>query len=105
MSKPFIVPILAQVMIATAGRTMTRPAYAAVVFGVLTMVVLTVNPAYEAAHHWVYGPLWMGLAFFAFEWLVRLHFAAMSQRTLMALRPDLAQTIDAEAKRRELENQ
>ena len=32
------------------------------------MVVLTVDPAYEAAHHWVDAVLWACLAFFVFEW-------------------------------------
>ncbi len=32
----------------------------------------TVDPAYEAAHHWVDAVLWMCLVYFVFEWLVRL---------------------------------
>ncbi len=82
MSKPFILPALAQFMATTAGRNMTKAAYIAVAVGVLTMVLLTVNPAYEAAHHWVDALLWACLAYFVFEWLVRLRYAAMSQRTL-----------------------
>ncbi|MBI5260988.1 MAG: ion transporter [Bradyrhizobium sp.] len=85
MSKPIIVPVLAQFMTATAGRNMTAPAYAAVVVGVLTMVLLTVNPAYETAHHWVQGVLWACLTFFVFEWLIRIRYAAMSHRTLSYL--------------------
>ncbi len=73
-------PALARFVAATAGRNMTRPAYLVVLIGVATMILLTVNPAYEAAHHWVDGILWACLAFFAFEWLVRLRHAVMSQR-------------------------
>jgi len=32
--------------------------------GVLMMILLTVDPAYEAAHHWVDAVLWACLAFF-----------------------------------------
>ncbi len=53
MSKPLVPPALAQFVTATASRNMTRPAYLAVAVGVVTMVLLTVDPAYEAAHHWV----------------------------------------------------
>src|SRR5262249_52682941 len=59
---------------------MTRPGYVVVLIGVATMILLTVNPAYEAAHRGVEAILWACLAFFAFEWLVRLRHAAMSQR-------------------------
>jgi len=70
-SKPALPPSLARFVAATAGRNMTRPAYLVVLIGVATMILLTVNPAYEAAHHWVDAILWACLAFFAFEWLVR----------------------------------
>ena len=53
MPKPLVLHALAQFVTATTGRNMTRPAYAAVAVGVLTMVLLTVDPAYEMAHHWV----------------------------------------------------
>ena len=61
---------------------MTRPAYVAVAVGVLVMVLLTVDPAYEAAHHWVDAVLWACLAFFVFEWVVRLRHAIRAQRGL-----------------------
>ena len=48
--------------------------------GVLVMVLLTVDPAYEAAHHWVDAVLWACLAFFVFEWAVRLRHAFRAQR-------------------------
>src|SRR5258705_5692586 len=82
MTKPLVTPALAQFVTATAGRNMTRPSLATVAGGVATMVLLTVNPAYEAAHHWVDAVLWACLSFFVFEWLVRLRHAIRSQRGL-----------------------
>jgi len=61
---------------------MTRPAYVAVAVGVAMMVLLTVDPAYEAAHRWVDAVLWACQAFFVFEWGVRLRHALRSQRGL-----------------------
>src|SRR3954467_12912978 len=72
MTKPLVTPALAQFVTATAGRNMTRPSLAAVAGGVATMVLLTVNPAYEASHHWIDAVLWACLAFFTFEWIVRI---------------------------------
>jgi voltage-gated potassium channel len=80
MSKPLAFPALAQFAAATTGRNMTRPAYVAVATGVIMMVLLTVDPAYEAAHHWVDAVLWACLAFFVFEWVVRLRHAVLAQR-------------------------
>jgi voltage-gated potassium channel len=48
----------------------------------MVMVLLTVDPAYEAAHHWVDAVLWACLAFFVFEWVVRLRHAIRSRRGL-----------------------
>src|SRR5580693_10695652 len=79
-SKPVLPPQIARFVAATAGRNMTRPAYVVVLIGVATMILLTVNPAYEAAHHWVDAILWACLAFFAFEWVVRLRHAFAAQR-------------------------
>src|SRR5437016_1370590 len=79
MSKPLF-PALSLFLAATAGRNMTRPAYVAVAVGVFVMVLLTVDPAYEAAHHWVDAVLWACLAFFVFEWVVRRRLAMLSQR-------------------------
>src|SRR5512142_750171 len=70
MSKPLI-SALAQFAAATAGRNMTKAAYVAVTVGVLSMVLLTDNRAREA-RFWVDGVLWACLAYFVFEWLVRL---------------------------------
>src|SRR6202047_4077181 len=79
-SKPRAFPALAQFAAATAGRNMTKAAYLAVAAGVVMMILLTVDPAYEAAHHWVDAVLWACLAFFVFEWLVRLRDAFMTER-------------------------
>ena len=59
---------------------MTRAATIAVATGIVMMVLLTVAPAYEAAHHWVDAVLWACLAYFLFEWVVRLRHAVLSQR-------------------------
>jgi len=80
MSKPRAFPALAQFAASTAGRNMTKAAYAAVLTGVVMMLLLTVDPAYEAAHRWVDIGLWACLAFFAFEWVVRLRYAVLTQR-------------------------
>jgi voltage-gated potassium channel len=80
MFKPLAFPGLAEFAAATAGRNMTKAAYVAVAAGVAMMVLLTVDPAYEAAHHWVDGLLWGCLAFFVFEWIVRLRHAVLTQR-------------------------
>jgi voltage-gated potassium channel len=80
MSKPLVSPALAQFVAATAGRNMTRAAHVAVATGVVGMVLLTVDPAYEAAHRWVDAVLWACLAFFVFEWVVRLRHAFSTQR-------------------------
>jgi voltage-gated potassium channel len=81
MSKRPVHPALAQFVAATAGRNMTTAAYIAVTIGIGVMVLLTVAPAYEAAHHWVDAVLWACWAYFAFEWAVRLRHAEVSQRT------------------------
>jgi voltage-gated potassium channel len=80
MSKPLAFPGLVEFATATAGRNMTKAAYVAVAAGVVMMVLLTVDPAYEAAHHWVDGLLWGCLAFFVFEWVARLRHAVLTQR-------------------------
>ena len=80
MSKPLVFPALAQFVAATTGRNMTKPAYVAVAAGVGMMLLLTVDPAYEAAHHYVDAVLWACLAFFVFEWAVRLRHAFAAGR-------------------------
>jgi voltage-gated potassium channel len=80
MSKPLVFPALEQFVAATAGRNMTKAAYVAVTSGVIMMLLLTVDPAYEAAHRWVDAVLWACLTFFVFEWAVRLRQAYYAQR-------------------------
>jgi voltage-gated potassium channel len=80
MPKRLVLPALAQFAAATSGRNMTKAAYIAVTTGVAMMVLLTVPPAYAAAHHWVDAVLWACLAYFVYEWLVRLRHAFISQR-------------------------
>src|SRR5882724_6175336 len=81
ISKRQIVQAMAQFVAATGGRNMTKAAYVAVTIGVAVMVLLTIAPAYEAAHHWVDGVLWACWAYFAFEWAVRLRHVGQSQRS------------------------
>jgi len=80
MSKPLVFLGLAQFVAATAGRNMTKAAYTAVVIGVGAMVLLTIDPSYETAHRSIDVVLWACLAYFAFEWLVRLRHAVMTER-------------------------
>jgi voltage-gated potassium channel len=80
MPKRQILAGLSHFAAATAGRNMTRAAAIAVATGIVMMVLLTVAPAYETAHHWVDAVLWACLAFFVFEWVVRLRHAILSQR-------------------------
>jgi voltage-gated potassium channel len=79
-SKWQILQTMAQFTSATAGRNMTRVAYAAVAIGIAAMVVLTVAPAYQAAHRWVDAVLWACWAYFLFEWGMRLRHAMRLQR-------------------------
>ena len=80
MFKPVVFPALARFVAATAGCNMPKAAFVAVATGLSMMVLLTVDPAYEAAHHWVDALLWACLAFFVFEWVVRLRQAVLAQR-------------------------
>ena len=80
MSKRQALQAMAQFAAATSGRNMTKAAYVAVTIGMAVMVILTVAPAYEAAHHWVDAVLWACWSYFAFEWVVRLRHAGQSQR-------------------------
>ena len=82
MSKLLDSPLLAKYVAATAGRNMTKAAYVAVVAGVALMMLLSIDPAYEAAHRWVDAVLWACLAFFVFEWVVRLRHAFQARRAL-----------------------
>src|SRR5258705_771150 len=76
----FVAPARANVGGRPPAQTIPAPAYVAVAAGIVMMVLLTVDPAYEAAHHWVDAVLWACLAFFVFEWVVRLRRAVLAQR-------------------------
>jgi voltage-gated potassium channel len=84
MSQQPVPSALTQFLTATAGRNMTMPAYLAVAIGVATMVMLTVDPAYEASHHWIDVLLWACLGFFAFEWAVRIRASFRTGRPYLA---------------------
>ena len=79
-SKRQSLEVMAQITAATAARNMTKAAYAAVTMGITAMVLLTVAPAYEAAHRWLEAVLWACWAYFLLEWAVRLRHAAHQQR-------------------------
>jgi len=80
MSQPPVSSAFTQFVTATAGRNMTKAAYLAVAIGVASMVTLTVNPTY----HWVDALLWACLAFFAFEWVVRLRNSVETRRAYLS---------------------
>src|SRR5580692_1030670 len=85
MFKPLVFPGLAEFVAATTGRNMTKSAYVAVIIGVLMVVLLTLDPAYEAARQWANVVLWGCLGFFAFEWAVRIRHAATMGRAFAYL--------------------
>jgi voltage-gated potassium channel len=80
MPKRLVLQALAQFASATAGRNMTKVAYIAVTSGVAAMVVLTMSPADQSAHYGVHAVLWACLAYFVFEWVVRLRHTAKRGR-------------------------
>ena len=75
MSKPSALPIIVRFVAATSGRNMTKAAHVAVVCGVAMMVMLTVDPVFAALHYPIGAVLWACLAFFIFEWMIRLRHA------------------------------
>ena len=80
MGKRDAVPGLARFVAATAGRNMTIVAHVAVAIGAVMILLLTIEPAYSSARYWIEGVLWGCLAYFTFEWLVRLRHAARIRR-------------------------
>jgi voltage-gated potassium channel len=64
----------------TISRGMTLPSYAALALGLLGLIVLTFDPTYEQAHHWVESLLWLCQAFFVLEWVVRIRDATRAER-------------------------
>src|ERR1700676_1882164 len=81
MSKPFAIA-LAQFMAATTARGLTKAATIAVATGLIAMLALTIDPAYEAAHRCIEAILWACVGFFIFEWMVRLQYAIRARRGL-----------------------
>jgi voltage-gated potassium channel len=65
---------------AAAGRNMTTAAYTAVTCGVAAIVLMTIDPAYATLHVYIIALLWACLAYFVFEWVVRLRHAARIER-------------------------
>jgi voltage-gated potassium channel len=80
MSNSSAFTVLERFVTATTGRNMTKAAYVAVTCGVAMMVLLTVEPAYAAAHECVDALLWGCLAFFVLEWAIRLRHAFSAGR-------------------------
>jgi voltage-gated potassium channel len=60
----------------TVGRGMTLTSYIALALGLVGLIILTFDPKYELAHHWVESLLWLCQAYFALEWILRLREAA-----------------------------
>ena len=79
MSKPFV-SAFAQFLAATTARGITKTAIIAVAGGLITLLVLTVDPAYEAAPRTIEAILWACVGFFIFEWAIRLQYAARAKR-------------------------
>jgi voltage-gated potassium channel len=82
MPEPPVSSAFAQFLTATAGRNMTKAAYAAVAIGIVMVAILTIDSAYEAAQSWVDGVLWGCLGFFTFEWAVRIYRTSSAGRGL-----------------------
>jgi voltage-gated potassium channel len=85
LSKSLVFPVLARFVTTTGGRNMTRAAYVAVAIGVGMMVLLTIDPAYEAAGRGIIAVLWACLAYFAFEWVARIRATMLAGRALAYL--------------------
>jgi voltage-gated potassium channel len=79
MPKPFV-SAFAQFLAATTARGITKMATLAVAVGLVMLLVLTVDPAYDAAHRWIEVILWACVGFFIFEWTIRLQYAARARR-------------------------
>jgi voltage-gated potassium channel len=76
---------LAKYVAATAGRNMTKAAYVAVASGIVLMMLMSIDPAYSALHHWIDGLLFVCLLFFIFEWVVRMRQAVFGHRVVAYL--------------------
>jgi voltage-gated potassium channel len=73
-----------QFVAATASRNMTSVAYVAIALGVAAMVAHTVDFVQEATHPWLDAILWSCLAFFTFEWAVRIRHSVQTGRPYMS---------------------
>ena len=71
-------------MAATASRNMTSVAYVAIALGVAAMVAHTVDSVQEATHPWLDAILWSCLAFFTFEWAVRIRHSLQTGRPYLS---------------------
>lgn len=80
MSTPQPFPALTQLFSATAGRILIRLAYAIIAIGIAAMMLLTVDPAFEAAPRAILTVLWSCLFFFVCEWVVRVRRAVQKGR-------------------------
>ena len=76
---------LAQFVAATAGRNMTKAAYLAVLSSVVLMILLSIDTAYNALHHWIDALLFTCLVFFIFEWVVRLRQSVLRHQVMAYL--------------------
>jgi voltage-gated potassium channel len=85
MLKPLDSTALSQFVTATAGRNMTKAAYIAVAGGVVLMMLLSIDPAYQALHYWINTLLFACLLYFIFEWVVRFRQAIRNQRVVAYL--------------------
>jgi voltage-gated potassium channel len=74
-----------QFVAATASRNMTKAAYLAIALGLAAMVAHTVDTANEAAHRWLDAALWACLAFFTFEWVVRIRNSLQTGRPYLSV--------------------
>jgi voltage-gated potassium channel len=77
---PLISSLFSGFRASTIGRGMTPPSYAALTLGLVGLIILTFDPKYELAHHWVEVLLWLCQAFFALEWILRFREAARAGR-------------------------
>jgi len=74
MSKLSNASIFQRFVTATTGHDMTKAAYVAVFCGVAMIMLMTIDPAYRAFQDFIHALLWICLAFFVFEWVVRLRY-------------------------------
>ena len=66
--------------VATVTRGLTPATHAAVATGIVALLVVSFEPAYDLGHSWIETLLWMCLGFFVWEWLVRLIHARRSHQ-------------------------